>query len=162
MFVQLCKLFFLFFWIGMDFLICLFGTFFRKDKRMNVNCQLKQQSTWYNSEWKIISWTSFWRLFSRKFLCKNRKYNVFRANNSENPYNLRHYLYVQSVQFFEKNKKSVQSVYFIYPVFREIDIKLIKFIQIYLYKFCITIVGLNRSYSANKQPIWKQRYPRET
>ena len=29
-----------------------------------------------------------------------------------------------------------------------------------IYKFCIKIVGLNGSYSANTQPILKQRYPR--
>ena len=29
-------------------------------------------------------------------------------------------------------------------------------------QFYIEIVGLNRSYSANMQPIWKRRYPRET
>jgi len=34
-------------------------------------------------------------------------------------------------------------------------------IHIYI-QFCIEMVGLNRSYSANMQPIWKQRYPRET
>ena len=31
----------------------------------------------------------------------------------------------------------------------------------YIYvRFCIRFVVLNRSYSADKQSIWKQRYPR--
>ena len=32
----------------------------------------------------------------------------------------------------------------------------------YYIQFWIEIVSLNRLYSANTQPIWKQRYPRET
>ena len=42
-------------------------------------------------------------------------------------------------------------------LFREIDLKLCQIytkIRIYIYiQFCLEIVGLNRSYSANMQPI---------
>ena len=38
-----------------------------------------------------------------------------------------------------------------------------KFIRKLIYiQFCIKVVGLNRSNSANKQPIWKRWYPRES
>ena len=43
---------------------------------------------------------------------------------------------------------------------REIDIKLCQnYTLIYIYENCIKAVGLNRSYSANMQTIWKRRYP---
>ena len=40
-----------------------------------------------------------------------------------------------------------------------------KFIRKLIYiqiQFCIKVEGLNRSNSANKQPIWKRWYPRES
>ena len=43
----------------------------------------------------------------------------------------------------------------------EIDKKTVSNLYENVYiKLCIKIVGLNRSYSANTQPIWKPRYPR--
>ena len=44
---------------------------------------------------------------------------------------------------------------------REIDIQLCQ-ISTKINIYCIKVVGLNRSNSANKQPIWKRWYPRES
>ena len=46
---------------------------------------------------------------------------------------------------------------------REIYIKLCQiYTKIHIYTILYSLVGLNRSYSANTQPIWKQGYPRES
>ena len=46
---------------------------------------------------------------------------------------------------------------------REIDLQLCQiYTEINIYTICIKVEGLNRSNSANMQPIWKRRYPRES
>jgi len=46
---------------------------------------------------------------------------------------------------------------------REIDIQLCQiYTKINIYTICIKVVGLDRSNSASKPPIWKRWYPRES
>ena len=61
---------------------------------------------------------------------------------------------------FWNNFPCITSLYLIF-LSREIDKKnCVKCIRKFIYmQFCIKVVVLNRSYSRNTQPIWKQRYP---